>query len=151
MPSRKRTGLRAALLLAVAVRVTRVEKFSNKSTEQHERQCHDCRHSQGYGVSVKKISVGEGRSRQRLFVADSHQCSQGLEQLAVLLDGAVVAVSPHNGDPQWQVPFTADYSIAVATPVWGPDNLLFVSSLASSFFVFRYPLLIPQGNKRIDA
>jgi outer membrane protein assembly factor BamB len=52
----------------------------------------------------------------------------GLEQLAVLLDGALIAVNPHNGDPQWQVPFTADYSIAVATPVWGPDNLLFVSS-----------------------
>ena len=40
----------------------------------------------------------------------------------------LIAVNPHNGDPQWQVPFTADYSIAVATPVWGPDNLLFVSS-----------------------
>jgi outer membrane protein assembly factor BamB len=52
----------------------------------------------------------------------------GLEQLAVLLDGAVLAVNPHNGDPQWQVPFTADYSIAVATPVYGPDHLLFVSS-----------------------
>lgn len=52
----------------------------------------------------------------------------GLEQLAVLLDGAVLAVNPHNGDPQWQVPFTADYSIAVATPVFGADNLLFVSS-----------------------
>ena len=52
----------------------------------------------------------------------------GLEQLAVLLDGAVMAVNPHNGDPQWQVPFKADYSIAVSTPVWGPDNLLFVSS-----------------------
>ena len=52
----------------------------------------------------------------------------GLEQLAVLLDGAVLGVNPHNGDPQWQVPFKADYSIAVATPVWGPDNLLFVSS-----------------------
>jgi outer membrane protein assembly factor BamB len=52
----------------------------------------------------------------------------GLEQLAVLLDGAVLAVNPHNGDSQWQVPFKADYSIAVATPVWGPDNLLFVSS-----------------------
>jgi outer membrane protein assembly factor BamB len=52
----------------------------------------------------------------------------GLEQLAVLLDGALVAVNPHNGDPQWQVPFKADYSIAVSTPVWGSDNLLFVSS-----------------------
>jgi outer membrane protein assembly factor BamB len=52
----------------------------------------------------------------------------GLEQLAVLMDGAILSVNPHNGDLQWQVPFKADYSIAVATPVWGPDNLLFVSS-----------------------
>jgi outer membrane protein assembly factor BamB len=52
----------------------------------------------------------------------------GLEQLAVLMDGAVIAVNPHNGDLQWVVPFKADYSIAVATPVWGPGNLLFVSS-----------------------
>lgn len=52
----------------------------------------------------------------------------GLEQLAVLMDGAVLGVNPNNGDPQWQVPFKADYSIAVATPVWGQDNLLFVSS-----------------------
>jgi outer membrane protein assembly factor BamB len=52
----------------------------------------------------------------------------GLEQLVLLMDGAVLAVNPHNGDPQWQVPFKADYSIAISTPVWGPDNLLFVSS-----------------------
>ena len=52
----------------------------------------------------------------------------GLEQLAVLMDGAMLAVNPLNGDLQWQIPFKANYSIAVATPVWGPDNLLFVSS-----------------------
>ncbi|HET7220245.1 MAG TPA: PQQ-binding-like beta-propeller repeat protein [Vicinamibacterales bacterium] len=52
----------------------------------------------------------------------------GLEQAALLMDGAMLAVNPHNGDLQWQVPFKADYSIAVATPLWGPDNLLFVSS-----------------------
>ena len=52
----------------------------------------------------------------------------GLEQLAVLMDGAVFAVNPHNGDVQWQIPFRADYSIAVATPLWGPGNLLFVSA-----------------------
>lgn len=52
----------------------------------------------------------------------------GLEQLAVLLDGALIAVNPHNGDLQWQVPFKADYSIAIATPVCGPDNLIFISS-----------------------
>ena len=52
----------------------------------------------------------------------------GLEQLGAVMDGAVIGVNPHNGDLQWQVPFKADFSIAVATPVWGPDNLLFVSS-----------------------
>ena len=52
----------------------------------------------------------------------------GLEQLALVMDGFVIGINPHNGDLQWQVPFKADYSIAVASPVWGPDNLLFVSS-----------------------
>lgn len=52
----------------------------------------------------------------------------GLEQLASVMDGAVIGVNPHNGDLQWEVPFKADYSIAVASPLWGPDNLLFVSS-----------------------
>jgi outer membrane protein assembly factor BamB len=53
---------------------------------------------------------------------------EGLEQLVAVLDGAVLAVNPHNGDPQWQVPFKANYSIAIATPLWGPGNLLFVSA-----------------------
>jgi outer membrane protein assembly factor BamB len=52
----------------------------------------------------------------------------GLEQMALLMDGAMIAVNPLNGDLQWQVPFRADYSIAIATPVWGPDNLLFISA-----------------------
>ena len=52
----------------------------------------------------------------------------GLEQMAALMDGAVIAVNPHNGDLQWSVPFKADFSIAISTPVWGPDNLMFVSS-----------------------
>jgi outer membrane protein assembly factor BamB len=52
----------------------------------------------------------------------------GIEQLVSVMDGSVIAVNPHNGDLQWQVPFKADYSIAVATPVWGQDGLLFVSA-----------------------
>ena len=52
----------------------------------------------------------------------------GLEQLAIVMDGAVFAVNPHNGDLQWRLPFRADYGISVATPVWGPGNLLFVSA-----------------------
>ena len=52
----------------------------------------------------------------------------GLEQVVVLMDGALVGSIRYNGDLQWQVPFKADYSIAIATPLWGPGNLLFVSS-----------------------
>ena len=43
----------------------------------------------------------------------------GLEQLVMVMDGAVIAVNPHNGDLQWQIPFKAGYGIAVSTPVWG--------------------------------
>jgi outer membrane protein assembly factor BamB len=53
---------------------------------------------------------------------------QGLEQLVSLMDGALIGLNPHNGDLQWSVPFKADYSIAIATPVWGPGNLLFISA-----------------------
>jgi outer membrane protein assembly factor BamB len=52
----------------------------------------------------------------------------GLEQLVSLMDGALIGVNPNNGDLQWQVPFKADYSIAVATPVWGADKRIFISS-----------------------
>ncbi len=52
----------------------------------------------------------------------------GLEQLTAVMDGYVFAVNPHNGDPQWRIPFQASYSIAVASPVWTTGNLLFVSS-----------------------
>jgi outer membrane protein assembly factor BamB len=40
----------------------------------------------------------------------------------------VFALNPINGDLQWQVPFKADFGISVATPVWCPGNLLFVSA-----------------------
>lgn len=52
----------------------------------------------------------------------------GLEQVVEVMDGLVFGLNPQNGDLQWQIPFKADYGIAVATPVWCPGNLLFVSA-----------------------
>ncbi len=52
----------------------------------------------------------------------------GLEQVVEVMDGMVFGLNPHNGDLQWQIPFRADYGISVATPVWCPGNLLFVSA-----------------------
>jgi outer membrane protein assembly factor BamB len=52
----------------------------------------------------------------------------GLEQLVEVMDGLVFGLNPINGDLQWQIPFRADYGISVATPLWCPGNLLFVSA-----------------------
>lgn len=53
----------------------------------------------------------------------------GLEQLVMLMDGALFAVNPHNGDLQWQIPFKADFGICVGTPVWtAHDRLIFISA-----------------------
>jgi outer membrane protein assembly factor BamB len=52
----------------------------------------------------------------------------GLEQVAMLMDGYMIGVLPQSGELLWKVPFRAGYSIAVATPVFAPGNLLFVSA-----------------------
>ena len=73
-------------------------------------------------VAWSKNDFGNAYSSPLLINVD------GLEQLAMLMDGYIIAVNPHNGDLQWRVPFKASYGIAVATPVWCPGNLLFVSA-----------------------
>jgi len=73
-------------------------------------------------VAWSRVDLGNVYSSPLLIDVD------GLEQLVAVLDGAMVAVNPHNGDLQWQVPFKADYSIAISMPVWGPGNILFVSA-----------------------
>src|SRR5688572_31641448 len=52
----------------------------------------------------------------------------GLEQAAVLMNGTVFAVNPHNGDLQWSAKHVAEYGISVSTPLWSPGNLLFVTA-----------------------
>lgn len=74
------------------------------------------------GVVWGKGNIGNAYSSPVLINVD------GLEQLVLLMDGLVFGLNPHNGDLQWQVPFKADYGISVATPVWCPGNLLFVSA-----------------------
>jgi hypothetical protein len=88
----------------------------------------------GRGKSVMAFNQADGKvlwARHdfgNVYSSPLHINVGGLEQTALVMDGAVVGVNPHNGDLQWQVPFKADYSIAIATPVFGPDNLMFVSA-----------------------
>jgi outer membrane protein assembly factor BamB len=52
----------------------------------------------------------------------------GQEQVVALMGQQVVAVEPGTGELLWQHPHPTPYNLAVATPVWGPDNILIVSS-----------------------
>jgi outer membrane protein assembly factor BamB len=52
----------------------------------------------------------------------------GQEQLVAFMFGEIVGVDPDNGDLLWSHPHETDFGLNTSTPVWGDDNLLFVSS-----------------------
>ena len=52
----------------------------------------------------------------------------GQDQLVAFMYGEVVGVDPVDGELLWSHAHPVDYGLNVSLPVWGPDNLLFVSS-----------------------
>ncbi|HZN09735.1 MAG TPA: PQQ-binding-like beta-propeller repeat protein [Pyrinomonadaceae bacterium] len=52
----------------------------------------------------------------------------GQDQLVAFMYGEIVGVDPNNGNLLWSHAHPVDYGLNTSTPVWGPDNLLFVSS-----------------------
>ena len=52
----------------------------------------------------------------------------GQDQVVALMGQQVVAVNPATGDLLWQHPHPTQYHLAISTPIWGPDNILVVSS-----------------------
>lgn len=52
----------------------------------------------------------------------------GQDQLVAFMYGEIVGVDPNNGNLLWSQPHPAEYGLNTSTPVWGTDNLLFVSS-----------------------
>jgi outer membrane protein assembly factor BamB len=52
----------------------------------------------------------------------------GQDQLVVLGSDEVVGMNPSNGAVLWRHPHRTQYGLNISTPVWGRDNLLFVSS-----------------------
>jgi len=52
----------------------------------------------------------------------------GRPELIVFTSGEVAGLDPRNGTLEWSRPHAADQGVNVATPIWGPDHLLFVSS-----------------------
>src|SRR5829696_5050184 len=52
----------------------------------------------------------------------------GQDQLVAFIYSEIVCVDPGNGNLLWSHPHAAEFGLNTSTPVWGPDNLLFVSS-----------------------
>jgi len=52
----------------------------------------------------------------------------GQEQLVVFMAEQVAGLLPASGELLWSFPHKTDNGLNVSTPVWGPDNLLFISS-----------------------
>jgi outer membrane protein assembly factor BamB len=52
----------------------------------------------------------------------------GQDQLVVLGSNEIVGMSPSNGTVLWRHPHRTQFGLNISTPVWGSDNVLFVSS-----------------------
>jgi outer membrane protein assembly factor BamB len=52
----------------------------------------------------------------------------GQDQLVAFMGKQIAGVDPNNGELLWSYPHVTDWGLNISTPVWGNDNLLFVSS-----------------------
>jgi outer membrane protein assembly factor BamB len=55
----------------------------------------------------------------------------GQDQMVAVLAEQIVGMDPNNGALLWSHPHHCDWGLNISMPVWGPDNILFVSSAYS--------------------
>jgi len=55
----------------------------------------------------------------------------GQDQLVAFMGKQIAGVNPNNGELLWSHPHVTDWGLNISTPVWGNDNLLFLSSAYS--------------------
>jgi outer membrane protein assembly factor BamB len=56
----------------------------------------------------------------------------GQDQLVCFMASAVVGIDPADGSFVWTFPHRTNWGLNISTPVWGEDNLLFISSAYGS-------------------
>jgi len=52
----------------------------------------------------------------------------GQDQLAAFMGKFIAGIDPNNGELLWSHPHETSWGLNITTPIWGNDNLLFVSS-----------------------
>ena len=56
----------------------------------------------------------------------------GQDQLVCFAAGEIVGVDPNNGNLLWSHPHKTEWGLNISMPVWGPDNIVFISSAYGS-------------------
>ncbi|HEY7496960.1 MAG TPA: PQQ-binding-like beta-propeller repeat protein [Vicinamibacterales bacterium] len=86
----------------------------------------------GRGVIAIKSATGEiawkSQDFQNAYSSPLLIDLDGQPEVVVFTYGEVSGLNPRTGALEWTHPHAADQGVNVATPVWGKDNLLFVSS-----------------------
>jgi outer membrane protein assembly factor BamB len=90
-------------------------------------------------VSWKNQSLDMSPSSPMLITLD------GQDQLIAFLGKEIVGLDPNNGELLWSHPHTTEWGLNISMPVWGNDNLLFLSSAYSGGS--RVLKLTKSGNK----
>jgi outer membrane protein assembly factor BamB len=76
-------------------------------------------------VAWKNQSLDMSPSSPMLIKVD------GQDQLVSFLGKAITGVDPNTGELLWNHPHVTEWGLNISTPVWGDDNLLFISSAYS--------------------
>jgi len=76
-------------------------------------------------IAWKKQNFDYGPSSPILINVD------GQDQLVLFMADGPVGLDPTNGELLWSHPHKTDWGLNISTPVWGPGNLLFLSSAYS--------------------
>jgi outer membrane protein assembly factor BamB len=88
----------------------------------------------GPGQSLVALDQKDGRvvwKKQDLPVSPSSHLVvnvDGQDQLIAFMGSAVAGLDPATGELLWSQPHATDFGLNITSPVWGDDNLLFVSS-----------------------
>lgn len=87
-----------------------------------------------YGHAVIALNPKDGSLlwQNQSFSNSSSSCIiinvDGQEQLITTFSEEVVGLNPASGDLLWRYPHKTSWGLNISTPLWGPGNLLFVSS-----------------------
>lgn len=88
----------------------------------------------GQGQTLVALNQKDGRVAWKNQTLDLSPASpmiinvDGQDQMVAFMGKVIAGIDPNNGELLWSHPHVTDWGLNISTPVWGSDNLLFLSS-----------------------